>query len=94
MLSVLFLTWWTMDNFFPDLKIGKFIGVLASLAVFAVIVWLSVVRQKRKKRKINNKYQRRVDALKEDGIPVTHQNMYDNSIRPDFPIDEKSKDIK
>ena len=46
MLTVLFLTWWIVNKIFPELKIGKLVGVLASLASFAVIVWASVVRKK------------------------------------------------
>ena len=88
MLTVLFLTWWLVNKLFPELKIGKEIGVFASLASFAVIVWLSVIKSKRKKRRANNQFTRRIDALKEDGIPVTHQNMYNKSIRPEFPIDD------
>ena len=88
MLAVLFSTWWLVNKMFPELEIGKLLGVLASLGAFAVIVWISVVRKKRKKRKADNNYQRRVDAFKEDGIPITHQNIYDKSIRPDFPIED------
>ena len=32
MITVLFVSWWIADKFFKDLSIGKFIGILASLA--------------------------------------------------------------
>jgi hypothetical protein len=89
MLGVLFFTWWSIDKLFPDLNIGKEIGVLASLAAFGVIAWVSVLRHRRKKkRRPDNKYTRRIDALKEAGVEINHQNIYNKSIRPDFPIDE------
>ena len=88
MLTVLFLTWWLVNKIFPELKIGKLIGVFASLACFAVIVWVSILKKKRKKRRVDNRFTRRIDALREAGIPITHQNIYNNSILPDFPIDE------
>ena len=88
MLNVLFFTWWLVNKIFPELKTGKLIGVFASLASFAVIVWISVIKSRRKTRRANNQYTRRIDALKEDGIPITHTNIYNKSIRPDFPIDD------
>jgi uncharacterized protein YktB (UPF0637 family) len=88
MLGVLFSTWWLVNRFFPQWKLGKEIGVFASLAAFAVIVWLSVLTKKKKKRKINNRFQRRIDALKAENIPITHENMHNESIRPDLPIDD------
>jgi hypothetical protein len=51
MLGVLFLTWWSIDRFFPELGFGKEIGVFASLAAFGVIVWISVLRHRRRKKR-------------------------------------------
>ena len=88
MITVLFISWWIANKFFKDPSIGKFIGILASLASFAAIAWASVLRRKIEKLKLAKKIQRRIDALKEEGIPITHQNIYNKSIRPDVTIDD------
>lgn len=45
--------------------------------------------QKMEYCKTKQQYQKRVEALKEEGIPITHKNIFDKSIRPDVPIREQ-----
>ena len=88
MLVVLFSVWWLTNRLFPKRNLGKLIGILASIAALALIIWASVLKKQIARRKMKNRFQRRIDALKEDGIPITHQNIYNSSIRPDVPVDD------
>lgn len=88
MLVALFGTWWLLDKLYPGRGFGKFGGIVAAVASLAIIVWVSALKAGREKRKVKDSYHRRVDALKADGIPITHQNIYNKSIRPDIPVEE------
>lgn len=45
-------------------------------------------RKKIEKKNLEKRLRKRIAALKENNIPITHKNMYDKNIRPDVPLDD------
>ena len=64
------------------------IVVILFLGYFPIDIFLRKMSKMSRNRQYN-RFKKRIAALKESNIPITHKNIYDKKIRPDVPFDKE-----